>query len=97
MKARKEVYSEWTRDRIEKLKEQRAKEEKKDPRIPYLAFLEKYATPKLYWPEFRRKYQNEHEMKNTKVSEKEKEKLYREYINRKFFVLLHFNILPRCI
>ncbi|MCJ1313161.1 hypothetical protein MMC25_006838 [Agyrium rufum] len=82
MKARKDVFLDWSRDRIEKLKEQRAKEEKKDPRIPYLTFLEKYATPKLYWPEFRRKYQKEQEMKNTKVADKEKEKLYREYINR---------------
>lgn len=82
MKARKEIWGEWSRERIQQLKEQKEKEEKKDPRIPYLAFLQKHATPKLYWPEFRRKYQKEPEMKNTKLSDKEREKWYRDYINR---------------
>ncbi|MCJ1354179.1 MAG: hypothetical protein MMC33_004166 [Icmadophila ericetorum] len=82
MKARKEVWGEWSREKIQWLKEQKEKEEKKDPRIPYLAFLQKYATPKLYWPEFRRKYQSKPEMKNTKVSDKEREKWYRDYVNR---------------
>ena len=82
MKTRKEIWDEWSRERIQQLKEQKEKEEKKDPRIPYLAFLQKHATPKLYWPEFRRKYQKEPEMKNTKLSDKEREKWYREYINR---------------
>lgn len=83
MKIRKEVWDEWSRNRIQKLKEQREKEEKKDPRIPYLAFLQDKATPKLYWPEFRRKYMKEPEMRNTKLPDKEREKLYRDYINRK--------------
>ena len=82
MKARREVFAEWTRKTIQRLKEQRAKEEKKDPRIPYFAFLESKATPKLYWPEFRRKYQKEPEMKSTKLSDKDREKAYRDYINR---------------
>lgn len=82
MKSRKEVWVQWSRDKIQKLKEQREKEERKDPRIPFLAFLEKNATPKLYWPEFRRKYKKEPEMRDTKLSDKEREKYYREYINR---------------
>ncbi|KAL8988021.1 MAG: hypothetical protein Q9177_002841 [Variospora cf. flavescens] len=82
MKARKEVWGNWSRDRIQRLKDQREKEERKDPRIPYLAFLQSKATPKLYWPEFRRKYMKEPEMRNTKLSEKEREKWYRDYINR---------------
>ncbi|KAL8951324.1 MAG: hypothetical protein Q9222_002689 [Ikaeria aurantiellina] len=82
MKTRKEAWGDWSRDRIQKLKEQREKEEKKDPRIPYLAFLQAKATPKLYWPEFRRKYMKEPEMRNTKLPDKEREKLYRDYINR---------------
>lgn len=82
MKARKEVWDEWSRERIQRLKERREQEEKKDPRIPYFAFLQAKATPKLYWPEFRRKYMKEPEMRNTKVSDKEREKWYREYINR---------------
>lgn len=79
---RKEVWEEWSREKIKELKEQRAKQEKKDPRIPYLAFLQEKATPKLYWPEFRRKYKREPAMKDMALPEKDKEKLYREHINR---------------
>lgn len=82
MKSRKECWGEWARDKIQALKEQREKQEKKDPKIPYLAFLQKHATPKLYWPEFRRKYKKEPEMKDMKLSDKEREKCYREHINR---------------
>ena len=82
MKSRKEVWDEWSRDRIQQLRAQREREEKRDPRIPYFAFLESHATPKLYWPEFRRKYRNEPEMRAAKVSDKDREKWYREYINR---------------
>ncbi|KAI9870040.1 MAG: hypothetical protein M1830_004763, partial [Pleopsidium flavum] len=82
MKSRKEVWDDWSRDKILKLKEHREKEERKDPRIPYLAFLQKNGTPKLYWPEFRRKYKKEPEMRDTKLSDKDREKWYREYINR---------------
>lgn len=81
-KERKEVWEEWSRDKIKELKEQRAKQEKKDPKIPYLAFLQVKATPKLYWPEFRRKYKREPAMKDMTLPEKDKEKLYREHINR---------------
>lgn len=81
-KARKEVWEEWSRAKIQELKERRAREEKKDPRIPYLAFLQERATPKLYWPEFRRKYKKEEPMKDPKLSDKDREKLYREHINR---------------
>ncbi|KAL8818016.1 MAG: hypothetical protein Q9223_003260 [Gallowayella weberi] len=82
MKTRKEVWGEWSRSRIQTLRAQREKEEKKDPLIPYLAFLQAKATPKLYWPEFRRKHMKEQEMRNTKLSDKEREKWYRDYINR---------------
>ncbi|KAL2134012.1 hypothetical protein VTI74DRAFT_1217 [Chaetomium olivicolor] len=81
-KARKEVWEEWSRQKIQELKERRAKEEKKDPRIPYMAFLQEKATPKLYWPEFRKKYKKEDPMKDPKLSDKDREKWYREHINR---------------
>lgn len=81
-KARKEAWEEWSRDTIKLLKEQRAKEEKKDPRIPYMAFLQEKATPKLYWPEFRRKYRKEDSMKDSSLSDKDREKWYREHITR---------------
>lgn len=84
MRSRKDVWSEWSRNKMQSLKEQREKAERKDPKIPFFAFLQARATPKLYWPEFRRKYQKEPEMRNTKLSDKDREKYYREYINRRF-------------
>ena len=87
MRARKDVWAEWSRDMVQRLREVREKEEKKDPRLPYFAFLQARATPKLYWPEFRRKFQKEPELRNSKLSDKDREKWYREYINRKCFVL----------
>lgn len=82
MKARKDVWEEWSRDKIKLLKEQRAKEAKKDPRLAYMAFLQERATPKLYWPEFRRKYKKEDAMRDSSLSDKDREKWYREHINR---------------
>jgi hypothetical protein len=82
MKHRREIFSNWSRDRIKDVQERKAKQEKQDPRIKYLAFLQEYATPKLYWPEFKRKYRKEPEMKDTKLSEKDREKLYRDYISK---------------
>jgi hypothetical protein len=82
MKARKEVWEAWSREKIKQLRELRAKEEKKDPRIPYLAFLQKHATPKLYWPEFKRKYRKEAEMRDSAMADKDREKFYRDHINR---------------
>ncbi|KAL8757155.1 MAG: hypothetical protein Q9199_002421 [Rusavskia elegans] len=82
MKTRKDVWGEWSRGRLQELKELREKEEKKDPLIPYLNFLQAKATPKLYWPEFRRKHMKEPEMRNSKLSDKERQKWYRDYINR---------------
>ncbi|KAF4624373.1 hypothetical protein G7Y89_g13800 [Cudoniella acicularis] len=82
MKARKEAWEEWSREKIKLLRELRAKEEKKDPRIPYLGFLQKHANPKLYWPEFKRKHKKEPEMRDTALPDKDREKFYRDHINR---------------
>ncbi|KAI9798470.1 MAG: hypothetical protein M1825_005350 [Sarcosagium campestre] len=82
MKSRKEAWSQWSRDRIHQLQEERRNAVKQDPRIPYLAFLQTCATPKLYWPEFRRKYKKEAELRDSKISDKDREKMYREHINR---------------
>lgn len=81
-RARKECWDEWMREKIAELKEQRAKQEKKDPKIGYMAFLQEKATPKLYWPEFKRKYKREEAMKDMKLSDKDREKAYREHISR---------------
>lgn len=82
MKARKECFDEWARDKMQYLKDEKAKQQTRDPKIPYLAFLDHYATPKLYWPEFRRKYKKEPELKDAKLPDKEKERLYRDHIKR---------------
>lgn len=82
MKTRREIFSNWTRDRIRDVREQKAKQEKTDPRIRYLAFLQEHATPKLYWPEFKRKYRKEPEMKDSQLGDKEREKFYRDHISR---------------
>jgi hypothetical protein len=82
MKARKECFDEWAREKAQYLKEIKAKQQKLDPRVPYLALLDRHATPKLYWPEFRRKYKKEPEIKDTKLADKEKEKLYRDHVKR---------------
>lgn len=81
-RARKECWDEWTREKIAELKEQRARQEKKDPRIAYMSFLQEKATPKLYWPEFKRKYKKEAPMKDLHVSDRDREKAYREHIGR---------------
>lgn len=82
MKARKECFDEWARDKAQFLKEQKAKMPKPDPKVAYLSLLNRLATPKLYWPEFKRKYKKEPELKDTKLADKDKEKLYRDHIKR---------------
>jgi len=82
MKARKEAWDEWSREQTKIIREIRAKEEKKDPTIPYLAFLQKNANPKLYWPEFKRKYKKEAAMRDATLLDKDREKFYREHIKR---------------
>ncbi|KAL4908752.1 hypothetical protein BDW74DRAFT_145266 [Aspergillus multicolor] len=82
MKSRREAFSSWSRDRIQEIKERKEKQEKKDPRIKYLAFLQDHATPKLYWPEFKRKYRKEPEMRDSQLSDKDREKSYRDLVSR---------------
>ena len=82
MSLRRQVFSDWSRDRIHELQEKRRNEERKDPRIAYLRFLHENATPKLYWLEFKRKFKKEPEMKDSKLTDKDREKMYRDHISR---------------
>ncbi|KAJ5168607.1 uncharacterized protein N7482_004201 [Penicillium canariense] len=82
MKTRREIFFGWSRDRIKEVQARKENQEKQDPRIKYLAFLQEYATPKLYWPEFKRKYRKIAEMKDSQLSDKDREKLYRDYISK---------------
>lgn len=57
----------------------------KDAKIQYLRLLHHHATPKLYWPEFKRKFKREPAMTmkpTTSFPDKDREKLYREYISK---------------
>ena len=82
MSLRRQVFSDWSRDRIHELHEKRRNEERKDPRTAYLRFLHENATPKLYWSEFKRRFKNEPEMKDSKLTDKDREKMYRDHISR---------------
>lgn len=86
-KHRREVFTTWCRDHIAELKLEKAKERKIDPRVSFWNFLTAHATPKLYWAEFKRKFRKEPEMKDLKVTDKEREKMYRDY-------LAHIKISP---
>ena len=81
-KARKEIWDEWCKLRAAQLKTEREATERADPRIQYMAFLSANATPSLYWAEFRRKYRKEPHMRDSKLSDKEREKLYRDLVAR---------------
>lgn len=79
---RKEIFTGWCRDRIAELKVEKEMIKKVDPKIAFWAFLKEKASTKLYWPEFKRKWKKVPEMKDAKLTDKEKEKLYRDYIAR---------------
>lgn len=85
-KARRAAFQSWSTAQIAALKAQEAsareRKRKPNPRVPYLALLHAQATPKLYWPEFRRKFKKEAVMRDAGVSEREKEKLFREHVSR---------------
>ncbi|EWC46828.1 hypothetical protein DRE_03840 [Drechslerella stenobrocha 248] len=81
-KLRKQVFGDWCQERIAVLKAAKEKEVKRDPRLNYLDFMELNATTKLYWPEFKRKHKKEPAMKDVKVTDKDREKYYRDYIAR---------------
>ncbi|EMC99933.1 hypothetical protein BAUCODRAFT_54323, partial [Baudoinia panamericana UAMH 10762] len=82
MRARKEVWDDWAREKAARIKDERAKMEQQDPRAPYLSFLAEHATPKLYWPEFKRKWKREPVMNERKMAEKDRERLYRDHVAR---------------
>ncbi|KAF2172839.1 hypothetical protein M409DRAFT_16796 [Zasmidium cellare ATCC 36951] len=82
MRARKDVFEAWVKDKAAQIQQERATMAKRDPKIPYLTFLQHNATPKLYWPEFKRKFKKDVEMNDRKLSDKDREKLYRDHINR---------------
>ena len=82
MRSRKEAFANWSGKQMQRIQKLRAAQVKQNPRIPYLQFLHQHATPKLYWAEFKRKHRKVDLMREPDLSDKEREKLYREHINR---------------
>ncbi|EXJ95444.1 hypothetical protein A1O1_00565 [Capronia coronata CBS 617.96] len=79
--SRKEAFVAWSKDRIVELQARKESEKKaRDPKVEYLRFLQRHATPKLYWPEFKRKFKKEPELRDVAMPEKDREKLYREFV-----------------
>jgi hypothetical protein len=83
--ARKEAFTQWSKDRIAEIQALKAQESersdrKRDPRVEYLCFLHKNATPKLYWPEFKRKFRRAPEMADRNLQDKEREKTFRDLV-----------------
>ena len=81
-KARKDVFMAWCKDRSHQLRLEKEKAKKVDPRIPFWAFLKEHSSAKLFWAEFKRKWRKEPLMKDTKLSDKEREKMYRDFVAR---------------
>ncbi|KAK5100174.1 hypothetical protein LTR70_001837 [Exophiala xenobiotica] len=97
MSARRAAFDAWSRDRVAERNANEAAQDsdvglgstgtakrpgKLDPKVAYLRFLAREATPKLYWPEFKRKYRKAPEMTDRYFADKDREKLYREYITK---------------
>lgn len=83
MSSRRDAFAHWSRDRVAQEKERLASQpapQPTDPRITYLRFLSEKASTKLFWPEFKRKWKREEIMRGYEPSEKEREKLYREFV-----------------
>ncbi|KAK9446520.1 uncharacterized protein V1518DRAFT_378590 [Limtongia smithiae] len=80
---RKHVFEEWAKMRAQELNAMREKEVPVSPEEQFEEFLRQFATPKLFYQEFKRKYRKETGFKESRLSDREKEKLYREYIARK--------------
>lgn len=82
MRARRAVFTTWSAARIANLRALRSAQAKTDPRAAYLALLSQHASPKLYWPEFKRKFKKEAAMRDLKLADRERERLYREHVAR---------------
>ncbi|KAK9377723.1 uncharacterized protein V1513DRAFT_435075 [Lipomyces chichibuensis] len=80
---RKAAFEDWSKERISELKIQKANEPKFDPKEQFLDLLRQYATPKLFYQEFKRKYRKEPIFKETSLTDGEKEKIYRDYVKKK--------------
>ena len=79
MKARKKCFTEWAKDTVEKNREKKRVADRVDPKEVFLEFLRANASPKLYWPEFRRKFRKDPIMNDRKLGDRDREKMYRDF------------------
>ncbi|KAL9051066.1 MAG: hypothetical protein Q9162_006239 [Coniocarpon cinnabarinum] len=79
MRARESAFLSWSQQAIARNKASQEKQARLDPRVPFLELLAKEASVKLYWAEFRRKFRKEGVMNTSKLQDKDREKLYREW------------------
>lgn len=95
MSTRRTTFTAWSRDRIAQRnaaittttttndnQTPSSSTTKPNPRITYLTFLSHTATPKLYWPEFKRRYRRDPILtdRHHGLPDRDREKLYREYV-----------------
>lgn len=84
---RKTVFTTWCKDRIAAIKAEKAAQKQIDPRIPFWNFLKSNVNPKYYWTEFKRKHRKDPVMKDSKLLDRDREKMYRDYLARAYPLL----------
>lgn len=84
MSARQAAFVSWSRDRVAELQALKDAQPapQTDARVEYLRFLEKEASTKLFWVEFKRKWRKSEVMKGYEMQDKEREKVYREFVGK---------------
>lgn len=81
-KTREEAFDEWSKLKIAQLKTKAVSigpESSKDPKDEFFTFLESTWSPKLFYIEFKRKYRKDPVFAKSKLGDRDKEKLYREF------------------
>jgi len=82
MRNRRKAWNEWAARKREQARAEAAEKRKIDPKVVYLEFLQKHANGKLYWPDFKRKHRKEEIMKSYHLLDRDREKLYRRYVDQ---------------
>ncbi|KAK9474205.1 uncharacterized protein V1510DRAFT_361510 [Dipodascopsis tothii] len=78
---RKALFDEWAKVRVVEVRAEKAHEVRRDPQDEFLDFLRLHATTKLFYTEFKRKFRKDPGFRDSKLLDRQKEKLYREYVD----------------
>ncbi|KAB8346039.1 hypothetical protein FH972_023091 [Carpinus fangiana] len=81
-RARRDAFATWSTAHIARARAAKHAHAKQDPRIPFLALLHAHASPKLFWPEFRRKHKRAPALRDPALPDRDRERLYREHAAR---------------